>query len=87
MRFGTDTLHLDKDTMTRDGPITISETSPQQLKTLMIQWLADDPMARRYKQTFSIRLEVSASARQLDDAIDACYNDEMLEKATMQIGR
>ena len=48
---------------------------------------ADDSMARRYEQTFSIRPEVSASARQLDDAIDACYNDEMLEKATMQIKR
>ena len=32
MRFGTDTLHLDNDTMTRDGPTTISETFPQQLK-------------------------------------------------------
>ena len=53
----------------------------------MIQWLADDPMARRYEQSFSIRPEVSASARGLDDAMNECYNDEMLEKATMQIGR
>ena len=63
------------------------KTSPQQLKALIIQWLADDPMARRYEQTFSIQPEVSASARQLDDAIDACYDDEMSEKATMQIKR
>ena len=63
------------------------EALPQQLKALMIQWLADDPMARQYEQTFSIRPEVSALARRLDDAIDACYDDEMSEKATMQIGR
>ena len=35
----------------------------------------------------TIRPEVSASARRLDDAMDECYNDEMSEKATMQIGR
>ena len=73
--------------MTRDSPTTIPKTSLQQLKASMIQWLADDPMAQQYEQTFLIRPEVSASARQLDDAIDACYNDEMLEKATMQIKR
>ena len=59
----------------------------QQLKASIIQWLVDDPNAQEYKQTFSIRPEVLASAQRLDDAIDACYNNKMLEKATMQIGR
>ena len=35
----------------------------------------------------TIQPEVSASARRLDVAMDKCYNDEMLEKAMMQIGR
>ena len=65
MRFGTDTLHLDNDTVTRDGPTTIPETSPQQLKASMIQWLADDQMARRYEQTFSTRADVLDTTRGL----------------------
>ena len=63
------------------------KASPQQLKASMIQWLADDPMARQYEQTFLIRPEALALARQLDYTIDVYYNDEMSEKATMQIGR
>ena len=35
----------------------------------------------------TIRLEVSTSARQLDVAMDECYNDKMSEKAIMQIER
>ena len=52
--------------------------TPQGLNGLMA---ADDPMARRYDQR-SLHL-----ARRLDNAMDKCYNDEMSEKATMQIGR
>ena len=52
----------------------------QRLKASMIQWLADD-------QLDALQSEVSASARGLDDAMVGCYNDEMEEKATMQIGR
>ena len=42
-------------------------------------------MAQQYKQTFSIRPKISASTWQLDDAIDAYYDDEMSKKTMMQI--
>ena len=87
MRFGTDKLPLDNDTVTGDGPTTIPKTSPQQLKVSIIQWLADDQMARWYKQTVSILPEVLALAQQLDDAIDECYDNKMSKKATIQIKR
>ena len=35
----------------------------------------------------TIQPEVSALARRLDVAMDECYNDEMSEKAMIQIGR
>ena len=85
MRFGTDTLYLDNDTMTRDGPTTIPKTSPQQLKAPIILWLADNPIQADVLNT--IRPEVSALAWRLDDTMEECYNDEMSKKATMQMGR
>ena len=53
------------------------------------QWLADDQMARRYKQTFSIRSDVLDTTRGLGLGsttwwYNRCYDDEMSEKATMQ---
>ena len=51
---------------------------PQSLNGLIA---ADNLMARQYDQR-SLRL-----ARRLDDIIDEWYNDEMSEKATMQIER
>ena len=35
----------------------------------------------------AIQPKISALAQQLDNTIDECYNDEMSEKATMQIRR
>ena len=34
-----------------------------------------------------IQSKVSALAQRLDNAIDECYNNELLKKATMQIER
>ena len=64
--------------------------SPQGL-TATTQGL-DDLMACGRPDGATIRAEfldteVPASARRLDDAMDECYNNEMSEKATMQIGR
>ena len=44
MRFGTDTLQLANNTITKNGPTTILETSLQQLKASMILWLANNPI-------------------------------------------
>ena len=81
MRFGTDILYLDNDTIMRDGPITIPKTSPQQLKASMILWLVENPIWADVFDT--IQPKVFALARQLDDAIDECYNNKMLGKAIM----
>ena len=35
----------------------------------------------------TIRLDISALAQQLNNIIEECYNDELSENATMQIGR
>ena len=53
----------------------------------IIRWRDDTSRRSRHKQTFSIRPEVLAPARRLDDAIDECYDNKTLEKATMQIRR
>ena len=37
----------------------------KQLEASMTQWLADNPMARRYEQTFSIRADVLDTTRDL----------------------
>ena len=44
----------------------------------MIQWLVNDHLE-------ALQPEVSASAR--NNAMDGCFNNVMIEKATMQIGR
>ena len=98
MRFGTDTPHSDKlddesDATTRrrsDSTPTRCLYAPRGL-TATTQGL-DDSMACGRSEGATIRAEfldteVSASARGLDDAMDECYDDEMSEKATMQIGR
>ena len=85
MRFGTNILHLDNDIMTRDGTTTIPETLLQQLKALRILWLVDNPIWANVLD--AIQLEVFALARQLNDAMDECCNNEMSEKTIMQIGR
>ena len=71
--------------MTRDGPTTIPKTSLQQLKALMVLWLADNPI--QVDVLDMIQPEVSAFACRLNNTMDECYNNEMLEKATMQIER
>ena len=58
--------------------------APQGLDGLMAVddlMVADNPMVRQYNQR-SLHL-----ARQLNDTMDKCYNNKMLEKATMQIRR
>ena len=53
---------------------------------------ADDLMARQYKQTFSIQADVLDTTRGCGLGsttwwYNGCYDDEMSEKAMMQIGR
>ena len=44
-------------------------------------------MVQQYKQTFLIQLEILALFELLDNIMDECYNNKLLEKIIMQIGR
>ena len=52
----------------------------------MTQWLADDPIARRYEQRFSQRLEGSMIQWLADDQLDALQSEvpHRLEDLMMQ---
>ena len=84
MRFGTVTLHSDNGTDTSLFPRLLRSNSRP-------RWFNGcgrfDGATIRADVLDTIRPEVSASARRLDDVIDECYDNEMSEKATMQIGR
>lgn len=64
-----------------------NQRSLQRLEGLMTQWLAYDSMAQQYKQRLSLQSKISTLTRRVDDAMVGYYNEKMIEKATMKIGR
>ena len=98
IRFGTDTLHSDNDMMTRVAQPFNKDLMAHWLDTPMLQSLnattqgLDESMACGRSNGVTIQADVldmiqESWHRRPDNAIDECYDDEVLEKATMQIRR
>ena len=94
MRFGTDTLHLDNDTITKVAQLLDNHLMKYRLDVPMPQGLTaitqslDDSMACRQSDGTTIRADVLNTIQgsqhwRPDDAIDECYNDKMSEKFTI----